>query len=403
MPKLDDTRPLRLRSQMSPSTLLMSDNNVTSSNSVQPAHVVIWARGGLSSDWVSALVSADTLFVKGEREQYDFACSVVELRRRGGILETEEQVWNKMFEQGIYYANMTTEDLMSISQDVSPTTNRPYVSLSVLQAAHWSQSVLRHHIIFRPSVNGTAQSSSPPLSENELGITLATADILDSISNCQTNSSHTGNSELERSYFAVPSDSSLRIGDLRIDISAPEEGTSISMDDLFSFSQSPSGRRSPGHNVVDHRIKVSTTESSFFGLAVSRHSALICCQRDPTGKCRWSPFPPYRFAVEFWDIACLKDKCRLYSHTVWYGGSLFNIYVQILRKKEQAQLGIYLHRQSSTDPIPAPSSPTMSSANGKNKGPPHNGPFIPLYLRSHLSRPQPPCSIDTDDTTTFYF
>lgn len=142
------------------------------------------------------------------------------------------------------------------------------------------------------------------------------------------------------------------------------------MDDLFSFSQSPSGRRSPGHDVVNHRIKVSGTESSFFGLAVSRHSASTCCQRDPTGKCRWSPFPPYRFAVEFWDIACLKDKSRLYSHTVWYGGSLFNVYVQILRKKEQAQLGIYLHRQSSTDPIPAPSSPSLSSANGK-EGPPH--------------------------------
>lgn len=106
MQKLDDIRPRRSRSQMSPSTLLMSDNNLTPSNSVQSAHVVIWARGGLSSDWVSALVSADTLCVKGERERYDFACSVVELRRRGGVLEAEEQVWNKMFEQGIYYANM---------------------------------------------------------------------------------------------------------------------------------------------------------------------------------------------------------------------------------------------------------------------------------------------------------
>ena len=99
-------RPRRLSSQMSPSTLLMSDNNLTPSNSIQSTHIIIWARGGLSSDWVSALVSADTLFVKGERERYDLACSVVELRRRGGVLEVEEQVWNKMFEQGIYYANM---------------------------------------------------------------------------------------------------------------------------------------------------------------------------------------------------------------------------------------------------------------------------------------------------------
>lgn len=101
-----DIRPRRLTSQMSPSTLLMSDNNLTPSNSIQSTHIIIWARGGLSSDWVSALVSADTLFVKGERERYDLACSAVELRRRGGVPEVEEQVWNKMFEQGIYYANM---------------------------------------------------------------------------------------------------------------------------------------------------------------------------------------------------------------------------------------------------------------------------------------------------------
>ena len=180
------------------------------------------------------------------------------------------------------------------------------------------------------------------------------------------------------------------------------------MDDLFSFSRSPSERRSSGHNVVNHRIKVSTTESSFFGLAVSRHSALTCSQRDPTGECRWSPFPPYRFAVEFWDIACLKDKCRLYSYTVWYGGSLFNIYIQILRKKEQAQLGIYLHRQSSTDPIPAPSSPSLSSGNGKNEGPPHmrdhsfTSIFVPIPpVPSHhapLIRPVPQHS--SSDSTT---
>jgi hypothetical protein len=46
------------------------------------------------------------LFVKGERERYDLAKAVVELRRSEGILKEEEGEWAKMFLDGIYYANM---------------------------------------------------------------------------------------------------------------------------------------------------------------------------------------------------------------------------------------------------------------------------------------------------------
>jgi hypothetical protein len=67
---------------------------------------VIWARGGVDAKWVSALVSSDALFIKGERERYEFARSVVELRRNDGIEEEEEVQWSNMFRQGIYYSNM---------------------------------------------------------------------------------------------------------------------------------------------------------------------------------------------------------------------------------------------------------------------------------------------------------
>lgn len=66
----------------------------------------IWRRGGLTPAWVRVLVSSDLLFVKGERERYDLAKTVVELRRDEGILEEEEVEWTKMFTEGIYYANM---------------------------------------------------------------------------------------------------------------------------------------------------------------------------------------------------------------------------------------------------------------------------------------------------------
>ena len=73
-----------------------------------PGHHVpaIWRRGGLSAKWVSALISSDMLFVRGERERYEFAKAVVELRRRDGLDEREEEIWTKMFDHSIYYANM---------------------------------------------------------------------------------------------------------------------------------------------------------------------------------------------------------------------------------------------------------------------------------------------------------
>lgn len=66
----------------------------------------IWGRGGLTAKWIAAVVSADTLFVKNERERYNFAKAVVELRRGDGILEEDEATWPRMFERGIHYENM---------------------------------------------------------------------------------------------------------------------------------------------------------------------------------------------------------------------------------------------------------------------------------------------------------
>jgi len=102
----------------------------------------------------------------------------------------------------------------------------------------------------------------------------------------------------------------------------------------------------------------STSASNFFGILKERRTPAECIATDNTGKARWSSFPPIRFGVEFWGIEGLKEKSRLHSQTIWYAGSLFNVYVQVVRKKG-LQLGVYLHRQSSVDPIPIPSAPPL--------------------------------------------
>ncbi|KAJ7806138.1 hypothetical protein B0H14DRAFT_2876682, partial [Mycena olivaceomarginata] len=315
----------------------------------------IWDRGGLSVKWVCALASADTLFVRGERARYDFARSVVELRRRHGILQDEEDAWKTLFEQGIYYCHMTMEDVIDLSKDSSPTTKQPFVSIAVLQAAHWQNSLMRQHITARPASSSFEMRPSPaptpgsPVQrEKELGITQTTAEIGARLAAADPSLDQNG------PYYFVPTDSSQRIGDNGSSTVAP-----LSMDDLFTTSFTPNSPTSPitaKPNAPSTLARASVGEANFFGIQTRRYTARGCVAADPAGTARWTLHPPFRFAAEFWDTEVLPEKARLYSHTVWCGGSLFNAYVQVVRKKAAVQLGIYLHRQSTLD-IPGASSP----------------------------------------------
>jgi len=227
--------------------------------------------------------------------------------------------------------------------------------MSVLQAARWRQSVLRHHITSRPlgSPNGS------PSRDKELGITFTTADILTKLTETDR-----GDVEWKERYHSVFTDQSLRIGDGGNNTPTPPSGTIVSMEDLFSPSHRPSprhGRAITGPEQVPAG-SINTSEEKFFGISTPRMLVQDCVSADNEGKTRWSSFPPYRFSVEFWDVDLLKEKSRLHSQTIWYAGSLFNVYVQLVRKKGQAQLGIYLHRQSHVDPIPASSVPPLISS-----------------------------------------
>ena len=235
-----------------------------------------------------------------------------------------------------------------LSRDMSPIIGKPYVPLSVLQVAHWTQSLLRHQITVRhsPSSRVSPSVSPPPSREKDLGLAITTADIpgpLSSSSPPSANDQINTDGGKDKPYYYVPLDTSLRLGD-----SGGIDGTS--METLFELSTHITDPKS-GSRLV-------TSESNFFGIFTEPQMASACIAADPTGKSQWSPHPPFRFAVEFWDVDSLKEKQRLHSRTVWYAGSLFNVYVQVARKKG-VQLGVYLHRQSSIDPIPPSSAPSL--------------------------------------------
>lgn len=232
------------------------------------------------------------------------------------------------------------EDILAISQDVSPVTGLPFVPVTVLQAALWNQSLLRSHITSKFGNMMAPQLSLPPL-DKALGICLTTAEILSRVSVPDQES--IALDEKKKMYYNVTQDVSMRIGD-NSDIDG------MTMEQLFEPSLLPDSQSFP---------RVATSEANAYGLKSDRKTALECVGDDTTRKACWSPYPPFRFAVEFWDINWLKEKCRLHSHTIWYAGSLFNVYIQVVRKKA-IQLGIYLHRQSSVDPIPGASAPVQA-------------------------------------------
>ena len=288
-----------------------------------------------------------------------------------------------------------------MSQDVSAITKRTFVPLHVLQAALWRHSVLRQHIM-----SASTTLSSRELSfEKELGITRTTSE-LDLATITEEPSS--------RCYFPVFEDSSTRLGDN----GNLTDNLPSTMDELYDNLRNPSMSHpvSSPKSVENkkrsfHALTPQTplSDSSFFGLVPLRSTPSACVQRDPAGSQKWSPYSPCRFAIEFWDLDFLKEKARLYSQTVWYAGSLFNVYVQIVKKREQIQLGIYLHRQSTVDPVPGASIPsplmcsdTITSANSQDERRPHSHhkssiSFVALMPRTPPTNYTPPPIRATSD------
>ncbi|KAH8120678.1 hypothetical protein DFH11DRAFT_83143 [Phellopilus nigrolimitatus] len=332
----------------------------------------IWRRGGLDARWVRAVLSADAFFVRDERERYDVARRAVELRRRAAVDDAEEREWAALFADGIHYMHMPLDDLIEIAQDVSPTTGTRFAPAAVVQAAHWNQSMLRHHV--------TGRTSAACPKDGSLGLAQTTAELLAA--------SAAPAADPQRAYYPVPADASSRIGDTTGLEGAP------SMDELFAAEAAGSGTTKGKGLFTPH------TPATFFGIAGGGRSAAACAAADAGGAARWSAYPPMRFGVEFWGLDALREKARLNSQTVWYAGSLYNVYVQVVRKKG-LQLGMYLHRLSSIEAIPAPSAPPPPLVPAPAVAPP---PETAGSGGSRLATVQPvtiPTSLSTPTLTRF--
>ncbi|BFZ61265.1 hypothetical protein YB2330_002324 [Saitoella coloradoensis] len=73
-------------------------------------------------------------------------------------------------------------------------------------------------------------------------------------------------------------------------------------------------------------------------------STTLDSPEQPASPSTWSPYPPFRFSAEFKNVRALKEDKRVYSKTVFYAGSQWNVYIQKVRTRKNVQLGVYLHR-----------------------------------------------------------
>jgi hypothetical protein len=320
-----------------------------------------------------------------------------------------------------------------MSSDINPHTGLPYVPLNVLQSALWAASDLQSRISSYRADGTMPESKSvtqigqkragTPTPSTEIrpsrtaGLAFSTSEIVTEIKEVteramsprrtgakyllgsRSRSSGRGtpspspaiptslfqsapgetSSPLDKLFWPVPTDSTLRIGDAISPTlgyspsqALPDLGPQLGNIGLLSTDTGTDKERLP------------LSEKHFFGIGPKLKTGreIESMWRDGYADevkeaAMWSSHEPFRFAVEFWGVAGLGEKQRAYSATQFYAGksgtvltkanaqadgidagSYFNIYVQTIKKKDKGvQLGIYLHRQSMLEPLPSPSVP----------------------------------------------
>ncbi|KAJ9113873.1 hypothetical protein QFC19_000066 [Naganishia cerealis] len=334
--------------------------------------------------------------------------------------EQEEEEYNEIFRTGIYYSHMTFEELSSLSTDINPSTGTPYVPLPVLQAALWAASDYQGRITaYRP--DGTlssplstgaprlrgAPAPTSPAQVPKNGLAMSTREIRE-LANSATRElsasprrratlashssafrSRSGRASpavgtindtfstalagpfttlLDRPFWPVPTDNTLRIGDAVSQSLGFYPAQALpDLGPLAETAHQPLGREPVSADAAKELHTGMGSGDPWFGFASSKRTGREIIEKNHMGKesdddTLWSRYEPFRFSVEFWGIDLLGEKERAYSHTVFHAGSYFNIYVQTIRKKDKGiQLGIYLHRQSMLEPVPFPSSSRAAS------------------------------------------
>lgn len=395
----------RRHSDSLPASPLRSEHEPTlrgrAKQTPHPPRPIVWAFDpaiGLPSRTIRSVISSDSFYVPSEWHRYYVARDVVDWRRtckraymaarmsRRGPRSSQnterededphdeaddpdedEGEYQELFTRGVYYTHMPFSQLSAIADDICSDTGQTYTPGSTVQRALWEGMRLRS-LLADPV---TTASLSVPLSQF--------AEPPDYPPTCLA--------ARDERYFPVPEDETAKSGDSLGQLLTTMSGLSsalaalrVSLDDAVADaaggSMGASGlaaQRDPFAMPVPLAQPVPPAVHRDSSL---RRPALVqrakdrlaqippkpeqcpswrrCESSEPASAATeaWVPFEPMRFGVDFYSIDRMADRTRLYSPTVFYGGSWWNLYVVTVHKAKGIQLGIYLHRQNPNEDLP---------------------------------------------------
>lgn len=328
---------------------------------------------GISGDVAAEIAGYEGFYVPSEFERYKFVRNMINWRIKhsysypdspvdehfvklaSGLLKTEDdgdscsvtgdddadiRPLRELLEEGIYYVHMSFEELQNIAAD-RDILGRPTVSERTIRDALWQQMVLRQRVLNAPlkearlGITKKEYVGQKPTFGNKSPARIPTPKPLGGKTSQSSavpstppsnvdylNPSLLGVSKEERRKYYIPTeDSTTVIGD------CPEQPPQVIV--------SQRGVRG-GNSTTSLPTDTSINEASTDGKDTdsSEVGEELC----------YSDFPPFRFSAEFRSVRTLKEKKRVYSKTVFYAGSYWNIYIQKVKSSKNVQLGVYLHR-----------------------------------------------------------
>ncbi|KAF8420195.1 hypothetical protein EV426DRAFT_249115 [Tirmania nivea] len=332
---------------------------------------------GISGELAAEIIGFDGFYVPDEWSRYCFVKEIINWRINPSIEAEKDRVLDResgfsmddnisedgfqtedheadikplrdLLENGIYYMHMSFEELQRIAEDTD-ILHRPIVSSDVIREALWNQMLLRQKVLnaqlHSPELGITekymindADSEnkpkgarlSPPLAEptSEKSTSPILVPLVPSRSPAPSflEEAFTTGRKAPKRYLIPTEDSTIVIGD------------HMALPDQPPGSTHPLLNQPRGVRALLHGQELTVAAMSGNG---NNSLMMDLAQRE---ELRYSNFPPFRFSAEFHGVRGLKEKKRVYSKTVFYAGSHWNIYIQKVRSSKNVQLGVYLHR-----------------------------------------------------------
>ena len=246
-----------------------------------------------------------------------------------------------LLNEGIHYVHMTFEQLQKI-RDQRDVLGLPLLPEKVVNDALWMQMELRQKVVNTPDLKlelGLSEASEDILEEEELIVgddeTYRSEKSKEPGSEAVDDSRNDHDAELgswdgngrPRKFWIPNIDSTSILGG--------------NPDSALYATPSTSRPYIPRLSASIDPVDVQWA-SDFHASANERPSFSDRSEHAPP--LSYSNYPPFRFAYEFPNPRTLKEKKRVYSRTMWYAGSFWNIYIQKVETTKNTQLGVYLHR-----------------------------------------------------------